>query len=158
MAITKGVETYATVVEAEAYFVNSLDVAAWTSAADVEKERALVTATRILDSLAWTGIVVSESQLLAFPRYGEYFDTKLGYVIALPDTVPTRIIEATFELAYHLLNNDGLQDSTGDVNDLKVDVIELSGIISPSLLPAVVRRSIRPLLVNQGVRSWWRAN
>jgi hypothetical protein len=117
----------------------------------------LVTATSILDAQRWTGIAISVDQTLAFPRSGYYFDPRLG-VMALMNPTPNRIILATFELALHLLKNEGLQDSTGTVNALDIGTISLTGIINPDLLPSVVRRLIQPILFNKGSNTWWRAN
>ncbi len=158
MALTKGTNSYVNVSEAEAYFADRLDVAAWTSASADQKAQSLVTATMLLDGLPWGGCVVSDSQALAWPRQGSYFDPRKGYVVDMPETVPQTIITATFEVAYHLLNNDGLLDDTGSVKNLQVGSIQLEDIQSPSSIPKHIRRQFAPLLVNGGSASWWRAN
>jgi hypothetical protein len=157
MALVKGTNAYATVEEAETYFLDQLDRDAWESATDTQKAQALVTATSMLDNLNWTGVAVSESQLLAFPRSGYYFDPRLGSEQALSGT-PVRITKATYELAYHLLNNDGLLDDTGEVSNLEFGPIKLERIRSSSRLPGTVNRLIKPLLENAGSNLWWRAN
>lgn len=158
MALSKGTNSYATVEEADAYFADRLDVAAWTGADPTQKAQALVTATGILDSLPWTGVAASESQPLAFPRSGFYFDPRLGTTAYFDNTVPTRLFTATMELAYHLLNNDGVLDDTGIVRSLKVGSVELERPISANLIPKMVSRLIKPMLVNAGSNGWWRAN
>jgi hypothetical protein len=173
MALVKDQNSYATVEEADAYFENRIDVAAWTDALPTQKEQALVTATSIIDSMQWTGYVVSETQPLAFPRVGTYFDPRIGYVVELPPGVPPRIVQATYETAYHLLNNDGLLDNTGTVEDLTVGSITLTKIVNPTALPSAANRLVQPLLVtgvggpggnSSGIggdgtnRMWWRAN
>lgn len=158
MALTKGLNSYATLVEADAYFSDRLDVAAWTDANVTLKEQALVTATNVLDELTWTGVAVSDTQTLSFPRSGSYFDPRIGTQVTLDNTVPQRIIRATYELAYHLLNNEGLLDDTGTVQDVQVSSISITKVNSPSLIPATVKRLIKPLLVNAGASTWWRAN
>lgn len=158
MALTKDVNSYVTVEEAEAYFEDRLDVAAWTEADVSQKPQALVTATAMLDALTWTGVAVSEVQPLAFPRVGDYFDPRIGALVTLGISVPSRVITATFELAYHLLNNDGLLDSTGGVVNLTMGPIKLEGIRATGDFPIAVRRVIKPLLVNVGANMWWRAN
>ena len=157
MALVKGTNSYATVAEAETYFTDRLDVSAWEVASDSQKEQALVTATSILDDLSWTGIAVSESQLLAFPRIGTYFDPRIGVNISM-ETVPVRILRAVYELAYHLLNNDGLFDDVGGLDSLKIGTFELKTIKSANKIPDIVRRIIKPLLLNAGASTWWRAN
>ena len=157
MALAKGTNSYATVAEANTYFETRLDVVAWSSASDAQKAQALVTATSILDELSWSGYAVSESQSLAFPRAGEYFDPRYGFNKTM-DPVPERVVKATFELAYHLLNNDGLLDSTGSVERISVAGITLDNIIPTSTIPSTVDRLVKPLLQNAGAMMWWRAN
>lgn len=158
MALTKGTNAYVTVAEAAAYMADKLDTAAWVDATPEAQAQAIVTATRILDDLSWTGLTISEAQPLAFPRQGEYFDPRLGKSISLPTTVPNRITQACIELAYHLLNNDGLLDDTGSVKNIGLDVINLTNVLNANVLPASVKRMIKPLQVNQGGSLWWRAN
>ena len=95
---------------------------------------------------------------LAFPRVGTYFDPRLGYDVSFNDDVPDRINKATFELAYHFLNNDGLLDDSGSVLNLKVGSISLERVSLANTVPASVKRLIKPLLENAGARQWWRAN
>ena len=158
MALVKGTNAYVNVAEAEAYFANRLDVAAWTEAPAAQKEQALVTATAMLDELNWTGRVVGESQALAFPRVGCYYDPRLGFETVLPDSVPDRVVVATYELAYHLLNNDGLLDDSGVVDTLSLGSINLGKIRAPNKIPSAVRNKIKPLLLNGDQNLWWRAN
>ena len=158
MALLKDTNSYATVIEADAYFEDRLDVAAWDSAEEDKKSQALVTATAYLNTVVWIGYAISESQPLAFPRVGAYFDPRVGYNIVLPDTVPLRIIEATYELAYHFLNNDGILDDTGTVTDLTVGQISLKIRTNPSVIPNTVNKIITPLLGNSNKNAWWRAN
>lgn len=159
MALAKGTNSYATVSEADSYFEDRIDVAAWTSANATQKAQALVTATTLLNDLNWIGIAVSDSQTLAFPRTGVYFDPRLGMDIVLDETeVPMRIITATYELAYHLLNNDGLLDDTGTVERISLGSISLDNVVNPNKIPSHVKRIIRPLQENSGSNSWWRAN
>lgn len=157
MALAKGTNSYVTVEEADAYFEDRLDVAAWTAADEPTKAQALVTATSILDNLDWIGAAVSESQALAFPRVGQYFDPRLGTYIMLSGS-PVRLTKAVCEQAYHLLNNDGLLDDTGEVDTLSVGSISLNTIKAPNKLSSVVTRLINPLLINGGRNIWWRAN
>ena len=158
MALTKGVNSYVTVEEADVYFTTRLDVAAWDNASSEHKAAALVTATSLLESKRWSGYAVSDSQSLCFPREGFYFDPRLGYEVEYNSAeVPARIITATQELAYHLLNNDGLLDDTGRVSDLQLGSVTLSKIQAPNVIPSAVTRLIQPLL-DVSNNGWWRAN
>ena len=158
MAVVKNLNSYVTVAEANAYFEDRLDATAWTSASDTKKAQALITATSYLDELRWVGIAVSDSQTLAFPRDAEYFDPKAGTIVVLTNEIPTRILTATYELAFHLLSNANLLDDTGEVTNLSVGSISLSEIKAPNKISGVAKRLIAPLLENGGSKSWWRAN
>jgi len=156
MALSKNVNSYVTVDEANSYFADRLDVAAWEQASDTQKAQALVTATALLDNLTWDGFAVSDTQLLAFPRIISYFDPRLGRQVNT-DTTPTRILTATYELSYHLLNNDGLLDNTGLVENLQLGPINLTNIRNASVIPLHVKRIFQPLLINKGAFNVWRA-
>lgn len=159
MALVKGYNSYVTVEEADAHFADRLDVAAWHEASATEKPQALVTATYILDCKDWVGVAVSESQDTAFPRIGSYFDPRVGSVVTLPsDAPPTRILKATYELAHHLLNNDGLLDDTGSVSSLSFGSVKMDNLRAPSTIPANVRALIQPLLAANTRTALWRAN
>jgi hypothetical protein len=159
MALTKGVNSYGTVIEADAHFADRLDVAAWDVASETDKGKALVTATSVFEELPWSGVIASESQDLAHPRIGTYFDPRKGFKVNQDGSVvSSRIIAGSFELAHHLLENDGLLDDTGSLQSLKVGPIAMDFIFSPSKIPAIVRNIIKPLLVNQGTRNWHRSN
>ena len=158
MALSKGTNSYVTVAEADSYFEDRIDAAAWSAATTDQKSQALVTATSLLDEMSWTGIAVSDTQALAFPRSGTYFDPRAGTEVVLDNNVPRRITQAVSELAYHLLNNDGLLDDTGGVVNLKIGSISLETISNPKSIPISVKRIIKPLLANAGSNAWWRAN
>jgi hypothetical protein len=82
----------------------------------------------------------------------------MGTQMEIGDSIPTRVFTASIELAYHFLNNDGILDNTGTVRDIEVGSIKLTEVVSPNLIPGIVKRLIKPLLVNAGANSWWRAN
>lgn len=157
MALAKGVNSYATVAEAEVYFSDRLDVAAWIAADATQKEQSLITATAVLDDLIWVGTAITDAQPLAFPRSGYYYDPKYGTNMTIVG-VPARIIRATFELAHHMLSNDGLLDDTGRVNSMSVSGISLTTVTAPSVIPRNIRQIINPLLATAGQANWWRAN
>lgn len=159
MALFKGTNAYATVLEADAYFADRLDSTAWSSAADTRKSQALITAAKLLEDIRWVGTAISESQPLAFPRNGEFFDPRLGILVSLDNvTVPTRIVQANYELALHLLTNESVLDDTGSVTNISVDTISLSRVVAPAVIPHSVKTIIRPLQLNQGANLWYRSN
>ena len=185
MALTLGVNSYATIEEADLYFEDRIDVAAWDIADDDMKGKALVTSTRMMEGWAYAGYATSKTQNLAWPRVGGFFDTPRGRSVtftkdytwveldttssssfltglkALPAEIEL-VKKAVFEQAYHLINNDGVLDSTGGIPDsIRVGTIELSGLRSDSEPP---RRSglaygiIKPVLQGGGANLWFRAN
>lgn len=159
MTVQLNVNSYVTVVNADTFFADRIDVTAWVNADPVVKGQALVTATQLLDDMLWAGTVVDGNQPLAFPRVCEYFDPRLGSLVYLDgSTVPDRIVRATLELAYHLLINDGLLDSSASVSDIAIGPIKLGNVRSVSKVPSTVKNIIKPLLVNAGTNAWWRAN
>lgn len=157
MALVKGTNSYVTVAEADAYFETRIDSDIWFDASNSEKIQALVTSTAVLDQMSWAGVAVSAEQSLAFPRNGSYFDPRAGQVVMI-DGVPSRIVQACYEQALHLLSNEGLYSSTGSVTSLQVGRIQLDTIISPESIAPVSNRLVKPLLVNSGANMWYRAN
>ena len=156
MPVQLGTNCFVSNEGAEDYFVGRLDAAAWDTADPAQKDKALVTATRILNDLSWAGYAASSDQLLAFPRFCRYYEPLMGFTVETVG-IPQRIREATCELAYHLLNNDGLLDETGSVSELAVGPVQLNSVKTAKLIPKVVAVRIRPLLSNN-VNQVWRAN
>ena len=171
MALVKGVNSYVTTGEADSYFEDRLDAAAWIIAGDEMKEQALATATRLLDQKRWLGSSVTADQALAFPRVGSFMDHARGlritftssYTFVTTDETEIslkrdmRLVrESTYELAYHLMNNEGLLDATGTITDIKVGPISLKEIKDPSGLPSAVSKGIAPMVRGGGSsgRSW----
>jgi hypothetical protein len=159
MALKKGTNSYATVAEADSYFEDRLDAAAWSLASEEQREKALVTATTVIDTMRWLGYVTDDEQRLAFPRVGRYFDDKLGTEVQMDSSeVPERILIGLFEQAYHLLNSEGILDEVGTLDSLGVGSISIDIKREAALIPPIVRKVVRPLLRTAGVLTWWRAN
>lgn len=172
--LTVGVDSYISLVDANTYFNTRVDVAAWTNSTDPEKEKALATAASLMNEIIWVGVAASDSQVLAFPRAGDYMDPVLGKVVTLNTAqIPQRIKAANCEQAYQLLNNDSLLDQTGRVSKIKVDTIELSGLDSNDALPprfsSTAQNLFYPLTMDgaaalaskysgTGTNAWFRAN
>ena len=157
MALTKGTNSYSTLLEADAYLQDRIGDAEWISIGAQAQEQALVTATRILEEMNWVGSASSNTQNLAFPRRGSYVDPSRGRTITFnPDATeaPRRVKEAQYELAFHLTNNPDLINDTGRAVNLSVGngAVVLADQIPASLIPGAVRRKIAPLLVNGGSR------
>lgn len=95
--------TFVSRAEADAYFEAHLYGSIWDAAADATKDKALVHATRYLDSAArWEGHRATEQQALGWPRWEAYLDgCELRY-----DIVPEAVKNATCELAQLLIGAD----------------------------------------------------
>jgi hypothetical protein len=83
---------YITVEDAETYFSGRLNSDAWDDSTDQEKLKALITATRRIDSLNYIGVKANALQDLEFPRLGQ-------------SIVPDDIKDACCELALVLLDS-----------------------------------------------------
>lgn len=124
--------TYVTLAEASTYFGDRLNSDAWDSASSDNKSKALLTATKVLDSrVIWKGDKAQSSQRLQWPRYGvedsvSYPDS--GKNTDFLDTViPQFLKDAQCEQALALLTNaDQLADTNKGISKVKVDVVELT--------------------------------
>jgi hypothetical protein len=157
MALSKGINSYATVEEADAYFADRLDNT-FSLATSIRKAQALVTATMLINNLNFIGVVSQENQTLSFPRIGYYMDVSGHNLGSSMDPTPIRVIKAVYELANHLLTNENLLDDTGKVVSLDISSIKLDHIIPPGKMPSIVLDFLRPLRLNGGGNTWWRAN
>lgn len=136
--------SYLTVAAADTLTETMLGTLAWATATTDSKTRALITATRGLDTLGWIGSKASTTQALDWPRTGAICDG-----VEYPDDeIPEAIKYSTFDLANALLTTPTLlQSPTGtsgelipgipnrDLSRLKLDVMEIewrSGVSSAS--------------------------
>ena len=137
MALQKGTNSFVSISESDIYFEDRLNSENWFTN-DALVEQALVTATGILDDMDWGGTATpTTSYPLSWPRDITYYDNKSGYFIDIEDdrsatsdgTIPGDIKKATFELAFHLLNNMKTQESNASgenkVKDLTVGSVRL---------------------------------
>lgn len=141
MALIKGTNAYASVEEADAYLADGLD-SGWSALDPDTKAKALVSATRLLDTLNWKGYAMDETQPLGFPR------VDMG--------TPTEVVKAAIRLAEYLAENGDTIDS-GGVRSIKVGPIELDSIRPKSSIPSRIKNSLSQYIKNSG-GSWWRAN
>lgn len=158
MALVKGTNSYVDVAEADAYFDNRLGSSVWTSTSPTDKEKALITATKAIDENQWEGSVVDGDQSLSFPRIGEYFDPRLGFIVVFDEVeVPSRIKEAVYEAAIHMLGDTGTLSSSSTVDSITIGEISLTKIRNNQKLSAQARSLILPML-KRNSQTWWRAN
>jgi hypothetical protein len=90
------------------YLTNQrLDATEWASATVDNRKRALIWASRLLDSaFIWPGAVSYLEQSLGWPRLG-LVDAEGREIVY--DTVPSKIIKATADLALELLRRNPLK-------------------------------------------------
>lgn len=134
--------SYASIADTTAYYESHLYGDAWTDASADEQCRALVMATRMLDTwFDWQGDVASSTQALLWPRDGVYGPS--GYEEAT-DEIPALIREAVMELARSLLLSDRTADSeteTQGIEALKAGSVALqfrAGTVAKPIPDAVL--------------------
>ena len=102
--------SYVTLSESNDYFDTSPDSSTWTNKTDDQKKRALISATRWIDTLVFYGDRCDESQALKFPRTNYQVD---GVELSC-STIPNNIKYAQYELARALANDtDAITGTTG---------------------------------------------
>lgn len=164
MALIVGTNSYETVAEADAYFDTRVASDDWFAASADTKEKALITATAMIDENVWIGTAVSPSQALAWPRNNAtYADLKLGLVVTITsDSVPDRVLIAIREQALHLIQNAAVIGGSVEqvFESISIGSISLSDSNSTKKTPRVplsVRQSLKPLLRQSTIGSLWRA-
>lgn len=166
MAVVKGTNSYVSLAEAEAYFATRIDTDAWNTAIAEDKEKALITATSLVDDrFIFLGTVAAVEQPLSWPRKGVvYHDPQRGSWEQPVDTVvPSRVTRATLEQALHLLLNENVLDSSSQTFEkIQIGSIRLedsaSDFRAAPTVPSMVNTLLKPLLVPGGTTNWWRAN
>jgi len=103
-----GANTYIDLADAEEYILTRLNVTVWDAATDDLKNRALVMATRIIDSrMDWKGRMVQPlTQALQWPREDIEIDDEEWSATEVPNDVKN----ATVEFALFLLTGDRTAD------------------------------------------------
>jgi len=148
--LTLGDDTFCVIADADAYMAGTMTGSAWPSGTDdattALKERALRTATGMLDRLRWRGFVTTETQPLSWPR--RYLCDLNGRTVPA-DMLPPAMTLATAELALALLQNDLTSDQTiRNLQGVKAkrvgDLNIIYGLQQRDPLPSIVRDLIRP--------------
>ena len=102
--------SYVTLAEANTYFETVPSSTQWDNKTDDKKNRALIAATRWIDTLVYYGDRCDDDQALKFPRTNYQVD---GVELACT-LIPQNIKYAQFELANALANDtDAITGSTG---------------------------------------------
>ena len=110
---------------ANSYFETVPDSSTWTDKTDDQKNRALISATRWIDSFVFQGDRCDENQALKFPRTNYQVDR----VELSCSTIPNNIKYAQYELARALANDTGAITGTtgkdGNFSEVKLGDIEV---------------------------------
>ena len=117
--------SYVTLTEANTYFETVPDSSTWTNKTDDQKNRALISATRWIDTFVYQGDRCDENQALKFPRTNYQVDR----VELSCSTIPLNIKYAQYELARALANDTdamtGNLGTDGNVSEVKLGDIEV---------------------------------
>lgn len=94
--------SYASVLEADAYFSGHVYASGWFSSSTAKKEQSLIQFRRMMDAMprAWTGEPSTETQALGWPRVG--MRNRNGFVIA-SGVIPNDLKDAQSEGAGQLI-------------------------------------------------------
>ncbi len=133
--------TYCTLAEAESYLEETLYPGEWADATNVNKNIALVMATRLLDEqIQWDGLPTDDTQVLQWPR--EYVTQKNNSMDYYDDDeLPQWLKDATAEFAKLLLGDDTTADNElSNFTSLEVGPITLDmrQISKTTVLPNAV--------------------
>ena len=117
--------SYVTLTEANTYFETVPDSSTWTNKTDDQKNRALISATRWIDSFVYYGDRCDDGQALKFPRNNYQVD---GVELAC-STIPLNIKYAQYELARALANDSeamvGNTGTDGNIEEVKLGDIQV---------------------------------
>lgn len=118
-----GFNCYISLAAANEYHQTRLHNDAWTNASATEKMKALIWASRMLDTLQWRGVRTVATQAKEFPRTGLYVMS--GYMLD-ELSIPQFLKETTAELAFWLLDQDSTAPAgTEGFSQIRVDVIDI---------------------------------
>ena len=117
--------SYVTLTEANTYFETVPASSTWTNKTDDQKNRALISATRWIDSFVYYGDRCDDGQALKFPRSNYQVD---GVELAC-STIPVNIKYAQYELARALANDSeamtGNVGTDGNIEEVKLGDIQV---------------------------------
>ena len=117
--------SYVTLAEANTYFETVPDSTTWDNKTDDQKNRALISATRWIDSFNYYGDRCDEGQALKWPRNNLEVDD----VETVCTSIPNNIKYAQYELARALANTTdamtGNKGTEGIVSETEVQIGDL---------------------------------
>ncbi len=117
--------SYVTLAEAETYFETTPESSTWDDKTDDQKNRALIAATRWIDSLVFEGDRCDDNQALKWPRNNHHIDR----VELVCTAIPNNIKYAQYELARALANDTeaitGNKGTDGVYEEVKMGDLEV---------------------------------
>ena len=151
MSLVVGTNSYISRADAIIYLADALHAESWDAASTESKDRALVTAARMLERQQWVGEQATNvGQTMQWPRTG--VSDREG--VELPsDTVPQFILDAQCELAVALLDDVSVQsnaDTSTNIRRMKAGTAEIEYFVGKSgtRFPTVVHELIGYYLAN----------
>ena len=152
--------SFITLVEAETYMLGRGNKTLWDAATDAAKDITLAEATQEIDLRCFIGRRTDSTQALDWPRQDATNPDDPILSLFDTDVVPTRIKNATAELAFqfHKAGTTDLAaiDAKANVKRKQVDVLETEYFASSTTPSGLARFPrvmgyIRPLLANAGL-------
>ena len=117
--------SYVTLAEANAYFETAPEESTWDDKSDDQKNRALISACRWIDSLNFLGDRCDNDQALKWPRNNHHVDN----VELVCTAIPKGIKYAQYELARALANDTdamtGNKGTDGTYEEVKLGELEV---------------------------------
>lgn len=107
---------YCDLTFADAYFAFRFGAEAWTDFDESTKEALIVRATNKLDTLEYGGLKADRNQPLQWPRQLIYDNEGNSYA---SDVVPTKVKQATCEMAYWLWTEEDRFFSDTDLGQIE---------------------------------------
>ena len=117
--------SYVTLAEADTYFETAPESSTWANKSDDQKNRALISACRWIDTLNFLGDRCDNDQALKWPRNNYHVDN----VELVCTAIPSNIKNAQYELARALANDTdaitGNKGTDGTYEEVKLGDIEV---------------------------------
>lgn len=136
--------------DADVYFSGKLNSASWTGALTTDRDKALVSASRVLDLESWEGVPTDlvTPQALSWPRTGvsDKNDVPVGTT-----AFPRDLLYGYYELAQQLIVNPSLNESSDQGSNIKsvtADVVNVRFFraTTGTRLPTIVHSYISQFL------------
>jgi hypothetical protein len=141
------VTPYATVEEADVYFLTRLNTEDWDDASETEKLQALNMATRAINNLRFKGTKSVSTQENAWPRIiDSEFSERSWYHYYNVDAIPSWLKEATCEIAINLLDGTDMEQEAENLIAVNQAYAGVSTGYNPQLVSEHMRAGIPSII------------